>query len=64
MSQRTKTADKPSAATPASLARRKFINSVAAAAVSAWDGQLRTEEEVNADLARAVGDADTPGAST
>ena len=35
-------------------------NSVAAAAVSAWDGQLRTEEEVNADLARAVGDTDKP----
>ena len=35
-------------------------NSVAAAAVSAWDGQLRTEEEVNADLARAVGDVDKP----
>ena len=35
-------------------------NSVAAAAVSAWDGQLRSEEEVNADLARAVGDADAP----
>ncbi len=35
-------------------------NSVAAAAVSAWDGQLRSEEEVNADLASAVGDADAP----
>ena len=33
-------------------------NSVAAAAVSAWDGQLRSEEEVNAEVARAVGDAD------
>jgi len=34
-------------------------NSVAAAAVSAWDGQLRTEAEVNADLARAVGEPTT-----
>ena len=34
-------------------------NSVAAAVVSAWDGQLRTEAEVNADLARAVGEPTT-----
>jgi Na+/H+-dicarboxylate symporter len=30
-------------------------NSVATAAVSAWDGQLRTEDEVNADLRQAAG---------
>ena len=30
-------------------------NSVATAAVSAWDGQLRTEDEVNAELLQAVG---------
>ena len=30
-------------------------NSVATAAVSAWDGQLRTEDEVNADLKQAAG---------